>query len=164
MGVRSWSWEWLTASLPAEGGQGGHPFPHPGVILTDDTSTLDYLEDDEVHPRLSGVTDTWGCTAWTVARASGSPDPEEPFQLSLSPELCSSEFLGSLWAQPCCRVGLARPPACCCCGVPPTLGFAQPPRSCFPWSCGQHLSLSAQLLLALPSPAAWKLDLPPEQQ
>ena len=42
---------------PAEDGQGGHPFPHPGVILTDDTNTLDYLEDGEVHPCLSGVTD-----------------------------------------------------------------------------------------------------------
>jgi len=54
-------------------------------------------------------------------------------------------------------------PACCCCGLPPKLGFAQPPRSCFPWSCGQHLSLPAQLLVALPSPPTWKLDLPPER-
>lgn len=43
VGIRTGNQEWLTASLPAEDGQGGHPFPHPGVILTDDTNTLDYL-------------------------------------------------------------------------------------------------------------------------
>ena len=95
MGVRTGNQEWLTASLPAEDGQGGHPFPHPGVILTDDTNTLDYLEDGEVHPCLSGMTHTWGLMAWTAARAFGLPDPKKPFQPSLSLELCSSDFLGS---------------------------------------------------------------------
>ena len=41
------------------------------------------------------MTHTWGLTAWTAARASGLPDPKEPFQPSLSLELCSSDFLGS---------------------------------------------------------------------
>ena len=94
VGIRTGNQEWLTASLPAEDGRGGHPFPHPGVILTDDTNTLDYLQNGEVQPCLSGMTHTWGLTAWTAARASGLPDPKEPFQPSLSLELCSSDFLG----------------------------------------------------------------------